>query len=56
MKIVLGAGTTQFDGWISVRLIQPDLLKPETFEAFFQGEQAGPALNVISREIQSDND
>ena len=44
MKIVLGAGTTQFDGWISTQQDQLDLLKPETFEAFFQDEQAEAML------------
>ena len=44
MKIVLGAGATQYDGWISTQQKQLDLLKPETFEAFFQGELAEAML------------
>ena len=46
MKIVLGAGTTQFDGWISTQQDQLDLLKPETFEAFFQ--VCGKIVNIKS--------
>ena len=39
MKIVIGAGNTKFDGWISTQETELDLLNREDFERMFSEEK-----------------
>lgn len=39
MKIIIGAGKTEFDGWISTQETQLDLLCREDFERMFSSEK-----------------
>jgi len=44
MKIIIGAGRTAFDGWISTQQEQLDLLNPASFARFLDGELADAML------------
>lgn len=44
MKIMIGAGEQRWDGWTPTQQHELDLTRPETFEAYFGGQQADAFL------------
>jgi predicted SAM-dependent methyltransferase len=40
MRILIGAGTQKFSGWIATQKEELDLLSPSSFERFFKGQRA----------------
>jgi predicted SAM-dependent methyltransferase len=44
VRVIIGAGAQQWDGWVATQQHELDLLVPETFHRFFNGKKASALL------------